>query len=405
MNAFAKKGYHFVALVLLSLAWQPAAFGRGPAARTGVTKPASPQTRQLALAATVRIAAPAPLMITNEIKCDPASNIYMIYTDAPQTVLNQRNGILKLPVRKLSISGGDAVSYAVPALPGYLDTVRNDFAVSGQGKVYALLAAVPGKGLGVGAPDYFVAKYNEDGTLDSYGKIGAVPEKKIEPLRLGAYANGNFLIAGIALEGGQTEPFAAVFDPSGNFIAELPVPPDITPVPYGQHGSPPTTAEIQALRQRAAEVAKSTRHPMPTPMALSYTRLASASDGNVYLLWGTLPQRLYVVSPDGKVLNQYEIPAPAAGLRALQLAPIGADQLFVQFFPITISVPSGGTDARKLVEVLDPSGGQIVASYQLAKGEDDRAMAACAISPNDFLYVRASDDRKNPVVLHYSPQN
>jgi hypothetical protein len=185
----------------------------------------------------------------------------------------------------------------------------------------------------------------------------------------------------------QGRAFAAVFDSGGNLVAQLPVPDDITPIPSGQ-ATPPPNPDMN-------------RRPTPAVNAVSETRIAGAPDGNAYLLWGTFPQRLYIVSPDGNVTRQFEVPAPQPGMRAQRMGPAGPGRIFLAFHTLGRFVPSNESGARPLT-VLDASTGQVTAGYEGAQGEDSLAFAACATSPHDFLFARATEDRKNLLVVRYS---
>jgi hypothetical protein len=185
----------------------------------------------------------------------------------------------------------------------------------------------------------------------------------------------------------QGRAFAAVFDSGGNLVSQLLVPDDITPSPFDQVGPPPNP--------------DSNRHPSPAIEAISNTLIAGAPDGNAYLLWGTFPQRLYIVSPDGNVTKQFEVPVPQPGMRAMRIGPAGPGKIFLAFNTVGRIVPANERGARPLT-VLDASTGQVTAGYGGVQGEDSSAFAACASSPHDFLFVRPSDDRQNLLVVHGS---
>jgi hypothetical protein len=126
----------------------------------------------------IDFAAPPPLLVDTGIKCDGRGNIYMVYSDAPQAVLSQRNGIPKLPIQKLSLEHKNAVSFPTPVIQGYQDATRFDFDVDAHGRVYALVAAstVPDEG-SQPRVDYLVVRYRDDGTLDSYMKLAQTPRE------------------------------------------------------------------------------------------------------------------------------------------------------------------------------------------------------------------------------------
>ncbi len=385
------------------------ALGKLPIVLAGIASFAAntagaPQAQELVRAETTRFSAPPPIMVVNgDMRCNPEGDVYLVSTDAWQAVVSEPGGIARLPIRVFPIGGGTPIEYAVPLIPGYLDVVRNDFDVGPHGRLYALLVGLRGKDPQTGAQalDYLIGKYGADGKLASYIKLADVPGKTSEPLRLGVFAGGGFLVAGMLFGDGQGRPFAAVFDSGGNLVSELPAPDDITPVPYGQAGLPPTPSEAQEDRKKAQELADSTRHPTPALIAISNTLIAGAPDGGAYLLWGTLPQRLYVVSPGGNGTRQFEVPAPGPGVRALRMGPAGPGKIFLSFDTAGRFVSSAGSGAKPLT-ILDASTGQVAAGYQLAQAEDGLAFPACASSARNFNFVRSSEDRKNLLVVRYS---
>jgi hypothetical protein len=88
-------------------------------------------------------------------------------------------------------------------------------------------------------------------------------------------------------------------------------------------------------------------------------------------------------------------------MSALRMGPAGPGEIFLAFDRVGSFVSSKGTGASPLT-VVDASTGQVTAWYQPAEGEGSLAVAACASSPHDFLFVRSSDDKKNIVVVRYS---
>ncbi len=337
------------------------------------------------------------------MKCDPAGNIYMIYSDAPQAVLNQRNGVSKLPIRKLSIDHKNALLYGIPSISEYQDIIRYDFDVDARGQVYALLEAYAGREAAGGKAlvDYLVVRYREDGTVDSYTKLGGIHGKTITPLRLAVFLDGSFLITGTAVVGEHGEAFSGIFDRSGQFVSGIQAPTDVNPGLLKGAGGSLTSGEP---RQPSGWRGQAPEDKAPSFVTVvSGTRQISASDGNIDMLWGTDPPRVFIVSPAGEVIHQFQIPTPASGVKPLQFGPAGLDHIFVQFGPVGTAL-SESPDARKLITVVDPNSGEVVAAYRLAAGEDDRALAACASSPYDFLFVKASEDVKNLEVVRYSPR-
>lgn len=346
-----------------------------------------------------RFPGPAPLATLDEMKCDAQGNIYAVYSDTPQVALSLQNGLPYMPVRKISMESDNIVAYPVPAIPGYVNGRRFDFDVGSQGHLYVLMGAAPS----IVAPgatlheDYFIAEYDDSGNVTSYVRLGPIPGKTMMPLKLAAFANGNFLVAGLSFAGSGQQVYAAVYNSKGTVVSQISIPSDITSVPPGS----PTPADIQAARQHAQAFTRGVPMSVPAPVAISYTRAIGSSDGNAYILWGTQPQQMYVVSPAGEVVHKYNLAAAAPGARALQLGVLSTGQVWVQFYPTPSASSSSG--ANKVIEVLDASTGQVVNAFELGPSDDDRAMAGCSTPAGNFLFLNATQDAKALQVLTYAP--
>jgi hypothetical protein len=260
-------------------------------------------------------------------------------------------------------------------------------------------------------------KFNDDGTMDSFAKIRGFPDKDplfpIQPLQLTAFPDGNFLVLGTTLGGHGLGAFAALFSRGGTFVADVKVLDDVEPLPFREKpgASADNPEQETALADPNVESPEGLRRPklasrrgstLDPVMVLSGGKAISAPDGNIYVLRAGDPLRLYVVSPAGLVERELELASPSPGLDPIQVGMAGIGHFFVQLGPVVKGRPDEDLQAVKLISVFDLATGQPTATYRLAPEQSDANLAACAVSPYEFLFVGTSET--NPLeVVRYSP--
>jgi hypothetical protein len=294
--------------------------------------------------------------------------------------------------------------------------LKLDFDVDPGGRVYALLTALEqSEGKDQSRPSYFVAKYKDNGSLDSYFKLGDAPEGRIQPLRFAMFRDGNVLISGTAVQGEQLRAFTAVLDRSGTFVTGIKLAHEVEPTPLsaGPGGGPEeggqgvsSTASEGGPEEGKQHVAAVKRKAEASPIeAVSNGSMISAPDGNIYLLRATHPPRLYVVSPAGQVVRQFEVPSPAPGLTPINMGMAGDDKVSISFGHVLGVGSSAESDpAQNLISVLSPQTGEVAAVYRLATGDSGFNLAGCAVSPYNFLFVGGTADGKHLQVTRYLPR-
>jgi hypothetical protein len=278
--------------------------------------------------------------------------------------------------------------------------------------VYALLTALE-ESKEKSPPSFFVAKYKDDGSVDSFFKLGDVPEGHIQPLRFAVFRDGSLLVTGTAVEGDQFRAFAATLDRSGAFVTGVKLPHDVEPtslkatvgaVSDEEDPAAVSTAGEGAPQEAKRHAAVGKRKAEASPVSVvSNGSTISAPDGNVYVLRPTDPARLYVVSPSGEVVRQFEIPSPAHGLTPIHMAMAGDDKVFIRF--AHVATGSAESDqAAELISVVSPQTGDVTGVYRLGEGESGLNIAACATSSYSFAFVGATGDGKHLQLVRYSPR-
>jgi hypothetical protein len=376
----------------------------GLAAGGGRPEPEPPPTVQvLAHTEAIPFPSPGPNAIENEIKCSPGGDIYTVFTSQSGPLpsdFNRPGGLFKAPVTRVSVFSRKLTAYPIPAIPGYHMPSRESFDVRPDGTLYALLETARqsmSQPQRKPEPANFIVEYNEDGTVASRIRIRGEPGKRIQPLRLAAFADGSFLLSGTTTGGNQLGTFAGIFSRQGTFVAPLQLgnalirSEDGSPGISGTSGEPPESGQISLNRHNSG----------PNPVSLASSTLsASLQDGNVYVLQGSREATLYAVSAAGYILRSFTVKLPAPGLRPVQMAAAGAGYLFVDYRYVPSGAPGEVPEHPEMIVVLDTQTGEEVRIYQMPNRNSDFAVPACADSPDDFLFIGSTKDNRLEVIRY-----
>lgn len=341
-----------------------------------------------------------PSVVTS-LGCDARGNIY-----ARPVTLPQGGGIATGtgPITGVFPGSKEVLRYPLPPIPDYRPLILVGYAVSPRGKVYALAATALLKEPGEHPrPAFIIVEYNDDGTVDSYFKVGAEPGNRLRPLRMALFGDGNFLLSGTTtLENGMGT-FSGVFDRQGTFT---------TPLKLGEatatfHGKPVSASEA-AERFAKSDQAKPSRAKQleaegKNPVGLESSTLSfSSQDGNVYVLQGTSEAVLYVVAPTGEIVRQYRLKPPEPGMSPLQMSEAGLGYLYIYYGHVGVFVSNESTDNPDFITVLNSETGKVVEVYRLPRSQAGLLIPACAKSPDDFLFLGTSKDNHLEVVRYVS---
>jgi hypothetical protein len=280
-------------------------------------------------------------------------------------------------------------------------TSRKSFDVGPDGTLYALLSSSRRSGSKLESAS-FIVKYEDGGSVDSTFRVGEAEGKRINPLRLAVFGDGNFLLSGTVpppgdvSKGGQLGTFAGIFNRSGAFEAPLKLMETAT-LPdssgLGDHRKsvgttmePSSTSNLAKLDANAVTLESGT---------LSF----SSPDGNLYILQGSSAPRLYAVSPAGYVMREHELKPPEPGLSPVQMAAAGPGYLFIDFANASGAFVGNQDEADRLV-VLNSESGKVVAVYSLAKADAGFSVPACAVSPYEFLFLGSDKNNRLEVVRY-----
>jgi hypothetical protein len=381
-------------LILLAVVGSPSA-SRRQADRAPNLQDRQPlEVLDLHRAETIHFTAPGPAAVISKVKCSPDGDIYTIYTSGAPDV------VWKAPVSRISLSSKTVTEYRTPQMSRYGKLARIGFDVSADGTLYALFQGIPRSLSGnKPKPVYLIAKYNDDGTLDSIFKTGDVPGKDFQPASLTVFADGDFLISGTTVPPPPAPlgVFSAVFDRAGSFMMPVKL---LNSIPRGKsagsgaHASSPHTA----AQQYSAEMYKEDTNAVSLESA---TLSFGSQDGNAYVLQGLSSSHIFAVAPTGYIVHQFTLGPPADGLTPLQMADAGAGFIFIYYSHIS-GLPRGNAHSRGMIVVLNTETGDIAAIYRVPAADTDFVVPACAASPDDFLYL-GSDKQNRLQVVRYLP--
>ena len=102
------------------------------------------------------------------------------------------------------------------------------------------------------------------------------------------FKSGDFLVTGMETSGKEPAPLTAIFDSSGKLLKRVTLPEE--------------KVDNQALEPVSSEV-KDSR----SSVSLSWGAGSPSSDGNAYILSGTSPATVYIISPGGEVTRKLKV--------------------------------------------------------------------------------------------------
>lgn len=390
-------------LAVLLLAAQAAGSRQG-----GVAK----QLFDLYRADVIHFSAPPPSMVVSGTKCSRDGDIYAIYSGSPQSVLGQPNGVSRLPIRKTSVGTKEVKDYRLPVVPGYRNLIRYGFDVDPSGTVYVLASASQDSTAGAKPkPVWLIIKYKDDGSMDSYLKAGAQSDSHLQPLRIAAFADGDFLLSGTRAAKGSLATFAGVFDRQATFMTPVTLAEVVLHAgkPTAKEDKSPSTAKAGAPVEAAGSTGQSggRKQPVhenrPTNASVvgieSSTLTVSAPDGDIYVLQGTSSATVSQVSATGQILRRIHMEAPSKGYEPTQFAMTGPGDLFICYNPPGGASSSPNSPPPGYIVVFSTTNGKVAATYRVPHDAANK-IPACAVSPDDFLFLGTSKNRQLEVVRY-----
>jgi hypothetical protein len=210
-------------------------------------------------------------------KCDGAGNVYA------RLVSHASGDYFLAPIRAVRQDGRLAGTFSLTE--AWPDAVGRGVFVDAAGDVYHA-AIAPG-----GA---YVVEFARDGSVKTKTKLQT--RGFLDPWHLVVYQSGRFLVSGT--EGkSQRTPYTAIFEGDGKLVKQIYEPED-----------------EDARTKADSGDAEFTQNAETGNRFVDLGDISLGSDGNAYLLHGTSPALVYVISATGDVIRKMRITADSSGL-------------------------------------------------------------------------------------------
>jgi hypothetical protein len=301
-------------------------------------------------ASTGQISVSSPSVVLSAI-CDDAGDVYARPFDEMDGLQS-----LHVPVQQISPDGKLVRTFGIThALPD--DAASRTFSVH-DGRVYMLARSKDG---------LHVVDFSSDGSVNATTKMGLNSFADI--FHLAVFKSGEYLLVGLTGKNSRT-PFTGVFAADGQLVKKIYEPEDEEASQNAEAGDPKYTPCCGTWGNS---------------FVLDKADVTAGSDGNVYLLHGTSPSLIYVISPAGDVVRKLRIDPGRPDLTANS----------IKFYEGRLAIGFNwlGDLPKTLIKVIDPQGTPLV-DYQIeeAAGDSDPILA-CYNSEGFTLMPRSAESR------------
>jgi hypothetical protein len=278
---------------------------------------------------TIKIELPLshPTQMIDKIACDSEGDIYARVWAGDESLTT------RLPVREITPDGVLGRNFGVTDASQNTDLAKGIF-VSRTGDLYQVARTASG---------VYAVEFAKDGSVKSATKLEADP--RLDPWQLAVFKTGGFLLTGLTGRD-RRAPYTAVFDANGKLVKKIYEPED----------------EEARLKAEGGDIEYTNSNVGNRFVGAG--DVAAAEDGNVYLLRGTSPALVYVVSPAGDVVRKLHIDAGDPDLVAGDIKSY-AGRLAIGF-----------RGSNNLVVVTDLQG-KTLASYTVDRHKPDLPALAC----------------------------
>ncbi len=327
---------------------------------------------------------PSPVLVSSGSVCDAKGNLFVILGEgphpSPEHPLDRGEIYFHSPIRRVSPTAKAVTAFPLRTPQGYAAGTRDSFNVDPEGRLYILLRAyhvVPAPGPKPPA-DYVILPLNDDGSAGTPIVLEAIPGRTFKPLRFAVFANGTLLVAGLSPNPGTgaEDSIAAIFNPFGKFVADV-------PVPY-------------SLRASTGPIRSSIDYVAPALPIVYLSAMTSAPDGNIYYVVVSDHPHVFAISPTGAIVKDFSILPSATGLDstqmgvAAQISVVGGTSLAIVFGP----VPGPGRASPETYFVsLDINSGQVTTVVDVGPALKSDLFPACAPSLDSWYFLGSSPDR------------
>lgn len=278
----------------------------------------------VSLKATSKVEMPLgrPTVLIGRAMCDGEGNVYarQLDADASRDKLNLRT----LPINRIAPTGNVTGNFRVTDA-GLEDVVGRGVFVARSGRIYQ---AAFQRGA------VYVIEFAQNGSIATKTRLD-VARGSVMPWHLAVFDSGEYLLTGETGKDGRT-PYTAVFSADGKLLRNIFEPED------------------EDAERRAEAGESEYASPNVGNRFVSFGDAAAGSDGNVYLLRGTSPALVYVISAKAAVIRKVRIDVGDPNLKPRNIKSYEG-RLAIQFNGST------GSD-QYLVKVVDTQG-KLIGDY------------------------------------------
>lgn len=210
-------------------------------------------------------------------RCDDAGNVYVRVSP-----IADAGRILRAPVFRIK-NDGTSKAFDLQNMPGTEGKDVSGFVynVDKSGGVHYFVRLFD---LKTGAEDSYLVAFGSDGSYRSRIEV----DKRFRPTQIVPLANGSYFLAGLMAKEKNDTPqpsFSVLLDSTGKLIRDL---------KRVEDDNPPKEQDIKGITNRAIEMGDAQEGP----------------DGRLYLISGTLPTVVRVLSPTGEQERQITLETP-----------------------------------------------------------------------------------------------
>lgn len=296
----------------------------------------APPTVSLTAISKVEMPVSRPTVTIGRAACDGVGNVYTRQLDAEAS--KEKLNLRKLPIREIAPAGNVTGNFKITDA-ALEEVVGRGVFVSRDRRIYQAALA---------RGDVYVVEFAQNGSIVAKTRL-EVTRGSVMPWHLAVFDSGEFLLVGETGKDGR-DPYTAVFAADGRLLKSIYEPED------------------EEARRRAEAGESEYAPPNVGNRFVSFGDVAAGSDGDVYLLRGTSPALVYVISPKAGVVRKLRIDVGDPNLTARSIKSY-AGRLAVQFDGST------GSD-QYLVKVIDTRG-NLIGDYGVGGIEVNPLVLAC----------------------------
>lgn len=354
--------------------------------QTSVTEPSVPAVQFLVLKETIPLAYASPQGFMSGVKCDGDGNIFV-----PMPEMNSDGTVSRIVLIEIVPDSKSTKTFGSQPLPAsdYPNQSIHYFDVDAHGTVYALGYTHEDKQASdkkPTIPQYFIERFNDDGSTDSVVRLGYPPGTGAVELDLshfGIFGDGSFIVAGTQWDAStEAKPFTGIYGSNGKFIRSVALPDDVL--------------DDETLK---AERASSAQHDAAVS-AITLGSMVSSPDGIVYLLRDSQPVRIYAVASSGEVVKRFQLSPPLPGLNVFSAGLAAKDSLLLYFAHPPPEHLDEKPVSQWLIGIFNSVSGQFDAVYKLPA--KTTGVPACGDQHRGLLLVGNTADQ-HLAVFDYAP--